>query len=257
MQGRRPRSARARRHRRDWDELAEVDPLWAVISDPTRRGGRWDLEEFLATGNAEVERVLRVSRELGRPQEWSRALDFGCGVGRVTRALAAHFGEIVGVDVSAQMIEHARRVNADISNCRFEVNEAPDLGAFASGSFDFVYSRIVLQHLPRREDALRYVGEFLRVARPGGLVCFQLPGAIPLLRQRLDLRRRAYAVLRASGMSAQRLHERGLSPMRVIGIPREEVEQFLVRRGATVAFVEPDDAIADVASFQYYVMPSQ
>ncbi|MEX2210730.1 MAG: class I SAM-dependent methyltransferase [Gaiellaceae bacterium] len=238
-----------RRHQRDWEDLAEVDPLWAVLSDPERRGGRWELDEFLATGTGDVERVLRVAAELGRPAGRARVLDFGCGVGRVTRALAAHFDEALGVDVSALMVDHARRVNADVPNARFEVDPA-----LPEASFDLVYSRIVLQHLPRRRDVLGYLEEFLRVVRPDGLVVFQLPDALPW-RRRLALRRRAYAALRRLGVGARRLHDRGLSPIRVIGVPRAEIERFLGELGATVELAEPDDAVAGLASFQYYVTP--
>jgi SAM-dependent methyltransferase len=240
------------RHQRDWDDLAEVDPLWAVLSDPSRRGGRWELDEVLATGPADVERALAVAQRLGRPERRERMLDFGCGVGRVTRAFAARFGEAVGIDVSPRMVEHARRVNADVANVRFAVNDTPDLRTFDDESFDLVYSRIVLQHLPHVRDALRYVEEFLRVARADGLVVFQLPDGLPA---RADLRRRAYGLLRSLGIGAARLHARGLSPMRVIGVPRADVERVVEARGGTVAVTEPDDAVAGVASFQYYVLP--
>lgn len=238
-----------RRHRRDWEELAEVDPLWAVLSDPSRRGGRWQLDEFLATGDADAERVLRVAGELGRPGRRGRVLDFGCGVGRVTRAFARHFEEAVGVDVSERMVEQAREVNADVPNARFET-----LSRLEDGAFDLVYSRIVLQHLPRPREALGYVEEFLRAVRPDGLVVFQLPEAIPW-RRRLGLRRRAHALLRSVGVSPRRLHAWGLSPIRVIGVAREEVERFVAERGAVIEVAEPDDAVAGLASFQYYVSP--
>ena len=238
-----------RRHRRDWEELAEVDPLWAVLSDPERRGGRWQLDEFLATGDADADRVLRVAGVLGRPARRGRVLDFGCGVGRVTRAFARHFDEAVGVDVSAAMVDHARHLNADVPNVRFET-----LSRLEDGAFDLVYSRIVLQHLPRAADALGYVDDFLRAARPDGLVVFQLPDAIPW-RRRLGLRRRAYAALRAASLSPGRLHAWGLSPIRVIGVARADVERFVAERGAAVEVAEPDDAVAGLASFQYYVSP--
>lgn len=238
-----------RRHQRDWEELAEVDPLWAVLSDPARRGGRWQLDEFLATGEADAERVLRVAGELGRPERRARMLDFGCGVGRVTRAFAAYFEEAVGVDLSARMVEQARRLHADVPNCRFET-----LSPLGEGSFDLVYSRIVLQHLPRRAEVRRSLEELLGAVRPDGLLVFQLPDAIPW-RRRLGLRRRAYALLRALGVSPRRLHAWDLSPIRVIGIARGEVERFLQERGATVAVAEPDDAVAGLAGFQYYVLP--
>jgi SAM-dependent methyltransferase len=243
-----------RAQQREWEDLAAVDPLWAILSDPERRGGRWELDEFFRTGEADAERALARAAELGRPARRVRALDFGCGVGRVTRALARRFGEVVGADVSGGMVEQGRRLNADVENARFVVNAAPDLAQFEAASFDLVYSRIVLQHLRTRQEALRYVEEFLRVARPDGIVVFQLPAAIPL-RHRLHLRRRAWTALRAAGFGPARLHAWGLSPIRVIGADRAEIVRFVTDRGAEVACAEEDDAVRGLRGFQYYVLP--
>jgi SAM-dependent methyltransferase len=152
------------------------------------------------------------------------------------------------------MVEQARRLNADVANARFLVNAAPDLGQLEDGSFDLVYSRIVLQHLRSPAEALRYVEEFLRVVRPDGIVVFQLPAAVPL-RHRLHLRRRAWTALRTVGMGPERLHAWGLSPIRVIGLERVEVVRFVTERGAEVPCAEPDDAVGGLRGFQYYVLP--
>src|SRR5215207_11660461 len=101
------------RERQDWDELSELDPYWAILSDRSRRFGRWDLDEFFASGIAEVTQVLRTGRRHGLPAKRRDALDFGCGAGRLTRALAAEFENCLGLDISQQMIDEARRVNAD------------------------------------------------------------------------------------------------------------------------------------------------
>jgi SAM-dependent methyltransferase len=242
------------RQQREWEALADVDPFWAILSDPERRGGRWDVEEFFRTGEADADRALARAAELGRPARRVRALDFGCGVGRVTRALAHRFGEAVGVDVSQRMVEEARRLNEDTSNASFLVNAAPDLAQLEDASFDLVYSRIVLQHLQCRRDVFHYLAEFLRVVRPDGIVVFQLPGSIPF-RHRLHLRRKAWTALRAVGIGPRRLHRLGLSPIRVIGMPRDEVVRRITSAGGSVACAEADDAVAGLESFQYYVVP--
>src|SRR3712207_4174162 len=108
-----------RRDRRDWDELAELDPYWAALTDDTKREGDWDRSEFIATGRDEIDRLLRHAAELGVPGGRRAALDFGCGPGRLTRALAGHFESSVGVDASEWMIREARALNADVENCRF------------------------------------------------------------------------------------------------------------------------------------------
>ncbi len=103
----------------------------------------------------------------------ARALDFGCGVGRVTRELARHFKSVVGVDVAPSMIRKARELSADVE---YVLNERDDLSFVPSGSVDLVYSVIVLQHIGR-PYVDRYLAEFVRVLSPKGLAIFQMPNA--------------------------------------------------------------------------------
>ena len=221
---------------RDWDELAEEDALRAVLW----RDGSWELEEFLATGEREVGAVLAAAEELGYPQARDRALDFGCGVGRLTRALSGHFRECVGVDVSAEMVRRAQSLNADRTGCTFVVNVAPDLRRFESGSFDLALSSKVLQHLPTRELSLAYVSELLRILRPAGIAVFQLWTGLPL-RNRLQPRRRAYALLGSLGTPARVLTRLGLSPRgRGIAVPDDEVRAVIAQSGCRVVRTEPD-----------------
>jgi SAM-dependent methyltransferase len=183
------------RLQKNWEQLARVDPLWAVCSDDARRGNRWTAEEFFATGETEVGRVIQYVRSLGlTPDRSLAALDFGCGVGRLTRALALHFRECHGVDISPTMIRMAREFNHDHAGCQFHLNERDDLELFPDGAFGFVYTSIVLQHIPRRlvED---YLLELTRVLRVGGILVFQVPerenaSVWRKLRTRMALRRR-------------------------------------------------------------------
>jgi len=221
---------------RDWDDLAEEDALRAVLW----RDGSWELEEFLATGEREVGALVAAAEELGYPQGKERALDFGCGVGRLTRALSEHFRECVGVDVSPEMVRRAQSLNADRPGCSFVVNVAPDLRRFESGSFDLALSSKVLQHLPTRELSLAYVSELLRVLAPGGIAVFQLWTGLPL-RNRLQPRRRAYALLGSLRVPAHVLARLGLSPRgRGIAVPDDEVRATVAASGCRVARAEPD-----------------
>ena len=83
--------------------------MWAVLVHPDRRHGGWDPQAFYATGTAEVSRALAEAAALGARPGRALALDFGCGVGRLSMALADHVDAVIGVDVSAPMIEQARR----------------------------------------------------------------------------------------------------------------------------------------------------
>jgi SAM-dependent methyltransferase len=159
----------------NWNELGATDPLWAILTVPEYKGNRWNAEEFFRSGRIAVAELLgRIGGELGLPVQCRRALDFGCGVGRLTQALAEHFDEAHGVDIAASMVESARRANRAGERCTYHLNERDDLEIFEDAHFDFVLSEIVLQHM-RPEYALRYVGEFVRVLTPGGLLTFQVP----------------------------------------------------------------------------------
>jgi SAM-dependent methyltransferase len=227
---------------RDWDDLALVDPFWAVLATDEKRGGGWELDEFLATGEADVEQILATAAQLRRPARRERALDFGCGVGRLTHALARRFDEVVGVDVSERMVEHARRLNADMANATFAVGEeAPPDG------FDLVVANLVLQHLPSKALARVYIRRLVEAARPDGLVVFQLPTQLPVA-SRLQPRRRLYRALRPR-VSPQRLNAAGLHPVRLLALSEVDVRATVERAGATVARTE--DAAA--AGLRYYV----
>ncbi|MGH3758307.1 class I SAM-dependent methyltransferase [Actinophytocola sp.] len=157
--------------RRDWVRLGEQDPLWAVYVAADKRGGRWDPTQFLETGRADVAASVRWLAELGTGPRWGRVLDFGCGAGRLSQALAEHADEVVGVDVSPPMLDVARRLDTS-DRCTFVLNESQDLGQFPDSSFDLVYSELVLQHLPASViDG--YLAEFVRVLRPDGVALLQ------------------------------------------------------------------------------------
>ncbi len=113
---------------------------------------------------------------LGVCADRTAALDFGCGVGRLTAALSKHFTTVTGVDISQPMLDRARTLLADQPACTFIRNDRADLSAFADGSFDLVYSSLVLQHMPP-DLAAGYLLEFVRVVRPGGSVVVVVPEA--------------------------------------------------------------------------------
>lgn len=238
-----------------WEEMAKQDPMWAILSYQDGKYGRWTEQRFLATGAARVDEFLTHGSGFGRPVGRQAALDFGCGVGRLTRALAAQFDQAIGIDISETMVGNARELNAGISNAVFRCNSRADLAMFSDESFDLVASDIVLQHLPSREAVEGYLGEFLRVLRPGGLLVFQLPTSLPLP-VRVQPRRTAYRVMRRLGFSAHTLYWRlGLHPSRMLAIPGHAMIAFLQARGAKVLDVVTEVSPAPVSLEQnvYYV----
>jgi len=135
------------RIRADWTRLGADDPLWAVLVRPGARHGKWDSEAFLATGRAEVAAALDRASRLGAQPGDRCALDFGCGAGRLSQALAAYVDEVVGVDISEPMLETARALDPE-GRVRFVLNTAESLTFLETGSVDISYSSLVLQHLP-------------------------------------------------------------------------------------------------------------
>ncbi|HEX6307416.1 MAG TPA: class I SAM-dependent methyltransferase [Longimicrobiales bacterium] len=158
--------------KRVFEELGRSDPMYAALTRGGHRGNRWDPEAFFATGRAEIADVMSYVAAFGLRPRHDRALDFGCAVGRLTQALADHFREAAGIDIAAAMIERAREHNRHGDRVRYYTSATADLALFDSGSFDFVYSNKVLQHIPP-EHQLRYIREFVRVLRPGGVAVFQ------------------------------------------------------------------------------------
>ena len=158
----------------NWDAFGKSDPLWAILADPTKMHGKWTRDEFFKTGEDEISVVMRHIGSLNIDIPRRRALDFGCGIGRLTQALCRHFEECCGVDIAPSMIMLANRHNRHGNKCRYYINESSDLRLFGDNSFDFVYSNITLQHM-RPEYSKSYIREFLRILSPGGLIVFQIP----------------------------------------------------------------------------------
>lgn len=226
-----------------WETLGDEDPLWAVVSHPDKRGGRWELSEFLATGEKDVARARQLlSRFPDAPERFPQVLDFGCGVGRLSNAWRPHADRVTGVDISEPMIRQARRIAEGRDGFRFVVNTAPDLAQFDSGSFDLCYSHICLQHMPW-PLARGYILEFGRLCRPGGWVVFQLcsrpnPGTgAAAFRQRI-----VDALPFGLGKAYRRLRHGSSVVFEVFYTPAEEVLRTLRSAGLEPRHQEPDDA---------------
>ncbi len=170
--------------KKNWEEFAEKDPLWSILPLPDKKNNRWKKEELFETGRKEIELVMEYVDSLNRKFVRGRALDFGCGVGRLTQALCDYFDHCVGVDISLQMLRLAEQYNSKREHCQYVLNCAADLAIFKDDTFDFIYSNIVFQHLPP-ELTLGYIKEFIRILKKGGIIVFQITTGITGFRNRL------------------------------------------------------------------------
>ena len=155
-----------------WESLGRVDPLWAVLTDPDRRHGGWEVDEFLSTAAQPVADVVGMVNAAGLSLG-DRVLDFGCGAGRLANAIAAHAEEVVGIDIAESMIDEANRINRHPDRVRFVAYDGKRL-PFDDESFDSVVSLISIQHSPPAVQ-LACLVELQRVVRPGGVLALQIP----------------------------------------------------------------------------------
>lgn len=158
---------------RDWNERAREDANFYVAFG--RRDQ--DNEEFFATASEVVAGLEWEMRRLpaSKPRA-RRALEIGCGPGRLMRPMSRQFGEIHGVDVSDEMIGRADANLRHIPHAHPHHTSGADLAPFADESFDLVYSYAVFQHIPSRDVVMQYLREAVRVLKPGGIIRAQING---------------------------------------------------------------------------------
>ncbi len=164
----------ADRMRTDWDRRARTDVRYFVALG--RRNQSW--QEFVESAG---ETVIVLERELHTwfdegTRDRLRALEIGCGPGRLMCACHHNFGELHGVDISSEMVQLARQNLSGIPHAHAHLGTGSDLFGFESDHFDFVYSYAVFQHIPDAEVVLNYIREARRVLKPGAVACLHFNG---------------------------------------------------------------------------------
>lgn len=161
--------------RATWDALASDPDLY--VGDPAR--AEQELESLFA--------------RLGADPRGGTCVEVGCGPGRITRFLAGRFERVLALDVSPAMLAQGRR-NVPAENVEFRAISGERLDGVEDGAADTLICYLVLQHLPRRDLVLAYLGEFARVLSAGGEAFVQLPVLEP------GLLPRAWRALRAAAV---------------------------------------------------------
>lgn len=245
--------------RRHWNGLARRDAFWAVLTERDKAGRRWTREAFFATGEAAITAELAWVRGLCPNLRFGHALDFGCGVGRLTQALARHFAQVTGVDIAEEMLALAEDLRPADAPITFRHNPAPDLRLFADGTFDYVTSDITLQHMAPHY-ARRYIAEFVRVCAPGGLITFQVPAYVPPdPKERFKWSWWPPTLWTRICRFTRRRWEKWVPPepvMEVHAIPQAEVVATLEAAGARVLAVQENTAAGShIESYRYLASP--
>jgi 2-polyprenyl-3-methyl-5-hydroxy-6-metoxy-1,4-benzoquinol methylase len=190
------------RERARWERLAR-DPYYAVLNEDGFRQGQAAVDarsRFDSSGERDVGTTLAEIRRFVDPAfRPTRALDFGCGVGRLTIPLASECGHVTGVDISQAMIEEARRncearqlanVTLVTSDRFFQATEP------STSSFDFIHSYIVFQHIPPRAGRWLAAALLQRLAPKGvGALHFTFARRAPAVRRLVHRMRKAVPLL--------------------------------------------------------------
>ncbi len=166
--------------RRDWNRRARENARYYVHTGKKD----WSDEEFFATGEVTVQEEIltdMINICQGKQPNEMKILEIGCGAGRVTRALAALFGEVHAVDISREMVRLARQAVSRFPGAYIYQNSGADLHVISGESrFDFAFSCLVFQHIPSREIVENYIREVHRLLRTGALFKFQVQGYISM-----------------------------------------------------------------------------
>jgi SAM-dependent methyltransferase len=153
-----------------WNERAEEDAFFFVDN---RSGYRQpDLQRFWAEGERDLDLLLSAVGVSIAPTD--AVVEIGCGVGRLTRVLAARAASVRALDVSERMLALAREHNATLSNVEWILGDGQTLRGVETESADVCVSHVVFQHIPDPEVTFSYVREIGRVLRVGGWTAFQI-----------------------------------------------------------------------------------
>ncbi len=157
-----------------WEEKAQENALY-YSNIGTKSAAQVTEDELRRTGVVDYERlVLRdpTIEDLIKSSTPRKVLDFGSGVGRMTEYFTDDFDVVHGVDISKTMIEGAKK---RVPKATFSVFDGQVL-PYEPEDFDLIFSYQVLQYAPSVSDVERYLKEFYRILKQGGVAKLQLRG---------------------------------------------------------------------------------
>ena len=178
--------------RRFWDRRARENP-WFFINN-TLDYNDPDLDRFWASGERDLDLILGqqgIALELS-----DHVVEIGCGVGRMTRAIARRVSWVSAIDVAPTMLAMAKAENRELSNVEWILGDGTSLTGVPDASADACISFVVMRHIPDPQVTLGYVREMGRVLKSGGWSVFQISNAPEIHRPRRRGPRARWAAFR-------------------------------------------------------------
>jgi SAM-dependent methyltransferase len=211
-----------------WQHLGETEPYWSVVTGERFRMANIEQAraEFYQSGQPDAGRLLRTLERNGiRTSRLRTCLEYGCGVGRVTRWLAPQFDQLYACDISLAHLQSAEqylRQEQQGNVVYLHIQSLADLEPLPP--VDLVYSVIVLQHNPPPVISA-LLDLLLHKVKPGGFAYFQTPT------YRLDYHFHLATYL----AEAEQRQE-----MEMHLLPQSEIFALIARHGAQVVEVLED-----------------
>jgi SAM-dependent methyltransferase len=153
-----------------WDDRARDDAFYAVDNRLTFRDP--DVDRFWAEGEKDLRELLESVGADVEPSD--RVVEIGCGLGRLTRCIAARAKWVDAIDISAEMLERAAELNPELENVAWLRGDGLTLGVVEDASASLCVSHVVFQHAPDPQITLGYVREMGRILADGGRAVFGL-----------------------------------------------------------------------------------
>jgi len=165
--------------KKDWDARAKMNTMFVISTnhsdneDDFWKSGLIDTETILGQNNTRFEKIIS-----NNDPKNMKVLEIGCGIGRLLVPVSKIFGEVIGIDISSEMVSIGQKKLSSIPNCKIIENNGVDLSEFNDNSFDFCYSFIVFQHIPDKKIIENYIKEVSRILKSGSIFRFQIRGTI-------------------------------------------------------------------------------
>lgn len=219
-----------------WQDFGQTEPHWSVMVDEAFKNANIgeNIEAFYESGKHDVEFFLNFLRRADISPSFEKALDYGCGVGRLTMALSGYARHVKGVDISPPHLRLAtdRARDQGVANIGFDaVANVADLDRYAD--FNLIISRIVLQHNPPPVMAAIYA-KLLAALAPGGVAVVQMP-----------------TYIHQQSFSAARYLDTDQPQMEMNGLPQSIIFSIIEEAGCGVLEVREDGSTGNVPGLSH------
>ncbi|MCF6297706.1 MAG: class I SAM-dependent methyltransferase [Flavobacteriaceae bacterium] len=156
-----------------WENLGKTDPFWGVLTHQNKKNNKWNKNKFYETGSNNITELLEKLSDINSLSNINNVLDFGCGVGRLTKYISKNFTNVVAIDISKGMLQNAVNNNRTTRNALFIYYNSTEIPFIKDNKIDLIVSIITFQHIQPKIQ-VKYLHDFLRILSKNGLIYIQL-----------------------------------------------------------------------------------